>query len=154
MQFAEGTHIDRHPVSTDAPTGGEKRHWQGSSGRTKAARRLGKIHARVAAVRKALLHQVSSDLAHGYAAVVIEDLNAAGMVCNRKLARHIADASFGELRRHSSTSAPGTARSSSSRTGGIRRRRRGPAAALSKTDLTLSDRVYNCGECGLVWTGT
>jgi putative transposase len=30
---------------------------------------------------------------------VVEDLNPAGMVMNRRLARHVADASFGELRR-------------------------------------------------------
>ena len=31
--------------------------------------------------------------------VVIEDLNAAGTLANRRLARVIADAAFGELRR-------------------------------------------------------
>jgi len=31
VQFAEGTHIDRHPVSTDAPTGGGKTHIVGDA---------------------------------------------------------------------------------------------------------------------------
>jgi len=139
---------------TGAPTGGEKTHWQGSNGRTKAARRLGKIHARVAAVRKALLHQVSSDLAHGYAAVVIEDLNAAGTVRNRKLARHIADASFGELRRQLEYKCAwyGTQLVVADRWYPSSKTCSG--CGVVKTDLTLSDRVYNCGECGLVWTGT
>jgi putative transposase len=57
------------------------------------------VHARVAHVRRSLLHELSSAIAKGHAAVVIEDLNAAGMLKNRKLARAVSDAAFGELRR-------------------------------------------------------
>jgi putative transposase len=70
-----------------------------SVGRKKAAHRLGRLHARVAAVRKALLHQITADLAKGYARLVVEDLNAAGMLANRRLARVVSDAAFAELRR-------------------------------------------------------
>ena len=72
---------------------------QGSNGRHKAARRLGRIHARIAALRSAFLHEISSQLARSCKAVVIEDLNAAGMLANRRLARVVSDAAFGELRR-------------------------------------------------------
>jgi putative transposase len=69
-----------------------------SNGRKKAARRLGKMHARVAAVRRHALHELTTMLAQGYASIVIEDLNAAGMVHLRSLARHASDAAFGEFR--------------------------------------------------------
>jgi len=72
---------------------------KGSNGRKKAARRLGKMHGRVAAVRRQLIHQITAELARGYTSVTIEDLNAAGMLQNRKLARHVSDAAFGEFRR-------------------------------------------------------
>jgi putative transposase len=72
---------------------------KGSNGRAKAAQRLGRIHARVANLRKALLHQITCGLAKGHSHVTVEDLNAAGMLKNRCLARAVADASFAELRR-------------------------------------------------------
>ena len=70
-----------------------------SVGRKKAARRLGKIHARVTHLRRNLLHQITTELARGYTTVVLEDLNAAGMLHNRKLAGVVSDAAFGEFRR-------------------------------------------------------
>jgi putative transposase len=41
--------------------------------------------------------------------VVVEDLNVAGMLANRKLARHIADAGFAEIRRQLAYKPTGTA---------------------------------------------
>lgn len=58
-----------------------------SNGRKKAVVRLGRVHARVAHLRRNLLHELSSSIVKGHAAVVIEDLNAAGMLTNRRLAR-------------------------------------------------------------------
>lgn len=121
-----------------------------SGGRRKAARRLGRMHGRVAAVRKALLHSISSELAKGSAVVVIEDLNAAGMLRNRKLARHISDAGFGELRRQLEykTAWYGTELIVADRWFPSSKTCSGCGAV--KADLTLSDRVYECDGCGLV----
>jgi putative transposase len=70
-----------------------------SVGRKRAARRLGKIHARVAHLRTNLLHGITTELARGYTSVTVEDLNVAGMLQLRALARHVSDAAFGEFRR-------------------------------------------------------
>jgi putative transposase len=72
---------------------------KGSANRRKAAARLARIHARVANVRADALHKATSSLARQYETVVAEDLNVAGMVRNRRLARAIADAGFGAARR-------------------------------------------------------
>jgi putative transposase len=123
---------------------------KGSNGRAKAARRLGKMHARVAAVRKHLLHQITTELARSYASVTVEDLNAAGMLGLRSLARHVSDAAFGEFRRQLNykTAWYGTelivadrwfpSSKTCSGCGGI------------DPDLTLADRTYACTGCGLV----
>jgi len=120
-----------------------------SVGRKKAARRLGKLHARVA-VRKALLHQLTSDLAKGYTCVVVEDLNAAGMLGNRSLARAVADAAFAELRRQLAYKAAwyGTELVIADRWFPSSKTCSGCGSV--KADLTLADRVYHCGACGLV----
>jgi putative transposase len=121
-----------------------------SNGRRKAARRLGKIHARVTALRRALLHEVTAELARGHTSVVIEDLHAAGMLRNRRLARVISDASFGELRRQLEYKAAryGTELVIADRWYPSSKTCSG--CGTVKADLTLSERTYDCGACGLV----
>jgi putative transposase len=121
-----------------------------SHGRIKAARRLGRMHARVVAVRKALLHQLTADLAKRYAAVVVEDLNAAGMLANRRLARVVSDAAFRELRRQLEYKADwyGTELAVADRWFPSSKTCSGCGAI--KRDLTLSERVYHCDACRLV----
>ncbi len=65
----------------------------------RAAARLGRAHARVANLRRDGLHKLTTRLAREHGTVVVEDLNVAGMLANRRLARHIADAGFAEIRR-------------------------------------------------------
>jgi putative transposase len=70
-----------------------------SNGWLEAKRRLGRAHAKVANIRRDALHHLTSALATTYETVVVERLNVAGMLKNRRLARQLADAGFGELRR-------------------------------------------------------
>ncbi|WP_233624693.1 transposase [Actinoplanes sp. ATCC 53533] len=58
----------------------------------RAKARLGRAHARVANLRRDGLHKLTTRLAREHATVVVEDLNVAGMMANRRLARHVADA--------------------------------------------------------------
>ena len=71
----------------------------GSAKRRKSAARLARIHARVSHLRADALHKATTALATCYQTVVAEDLNVAGMVRNRRLARAISDQGFGAARR-------------------------------------------------------
>jgi putative transposase len=81
---------------------------------------------------------------------VVEDLNVAGMLRNRRLARHIADAGFAELRRQLAYKTEWN--------GGqlIVADRWYPSSKTCsgcdtvKTKLALSKRTYTCTTCGLV----
>ena len=64
--------------------------------RRKHADRLARIHARVANIRSDAIHKATTDLAARYETVVAEDLNVAGMLRNRCLARAVADQRFGQ----------------------------------------------------------
>jgi putative transposase len=46
-----------------------------------------------------LLPGITTELARGYTSVTIEDLNVAGMLQLRSLARYVSDAAFGDFRR-------------------------------------------------------
>jgi putative transposase len=70
-----------------------------SKNRTKGARTLARLHARIARVRADFMHKLTTRLCRENQAVVIEDLNVSGMLANARLARAIADVGFYEFRR-------------------------------------------------------
>jgi putative transposase len=72
---------------------------KGSRNRVKAKRKLARLHARIAHLRRDGLHQLTTCLTRRFHTIGIEDLNVKGMLSNRHLARAIADMGFGELRR-------------------------------------------------------
>ncbi|MEV0087938.1 IS607 family element RNA-guided endonuclease TnpB [Saccharopolyspora sp. NPDC050642] len=58
-----------------------------------------RVHHRVANLRMDAIHKLTTTIAAEYGHGVVEDLNVAGMLKNRRLARKIVDAGFGEIRR-------------------------------------------------------
>ena len=64
----------------------------------KANAQRNRVHHRVANLRADALHKLTTAITAEYGTVVVEDLNVAGMLKNRRLARKIADAGFGEIR--------------------------------------------------------
>ena len=72
---------------------------KGSANRTKAKRKLAKLHAKIANIRQDTLHQLTTDLTRRFSLIGIEDLNVKGMVRNRCLSRAISDMGFFEFRR-------------------------------------------------------
>jgi transposase len=86
------------PVVFDAETG-KKAYRAPSANWLEAKAALGKAHARVRHLREDALHQLTTRVAGTYGTVVVEDLNVAGMLKNGSLARHVAGAGFGTVRR-------------------------------------------------------
>jgi putative transposase len=120
-----------------------------SNGWKQTRRRLGRTHARVANLRCDGLHKLTTELVACHNVIVVEHLNVSGMLRNRRLARHIADAGWGELRRQLGykTAWAGTrlvqadAFYPSSKTCS--------ACGAVKAKLPLSARVLHCEACGL-----
>jgi putative transposase len=108
-----------------------------------------RLHRRVADLRQDGLNKLTTALASRVGTIVVEDLNVAGMLRNRRLARRIADAGFGQIRRqldyktrwrggHLVVADRWFASSKTCSTCGV-----------VKAKLPLRVRVFQCDVCGL-----
>ncbi len=75
------------------------RQVKGSSNWWKTVCKLRQLHAKIRNCRQDWIHKVTSAICANNRLVIIEDLNAKGMMANHRLAKHIADTSFGEIAR-------------------------------------------------------
>jgi putative transposase len=118
--------------------------------RKSTGRQLARVHARAANIRRDALHKLTTTLATGHGTVVVEQLNVAGMLRNRRLARAVADSSLGEMRRllgyktvwYGSRLVVADPFYPSSKTCS--------ACGWAKAKLTLAERTFHCETCGLV----
>jgi len=121
-----------------------------SNSKKKSASKLAKLHYKISNIRKDSIHKMTTTLAKAKPrSLVIEDLAVKNMIKNRRLSRCLADTSFGEIRRQFEYKSkwfvvdlmvvdrwfPSSKTCSS--------------CGNKKDKLKLSERVYNCTECGL-----
>jgi putative transposase len=98
-------------------------------------------------VRRHFLHQVTNELVKTHDRLVVEDLNVAGMLRNRRLARAIADAGwsdFGRLLDYKQQWRGGTVVTAER---WFPSSKRCSVCGTLNPGLTLSDRVFTC-TCG------
>jgi IS605 OrfB family transposase len=130
--------------------GPDRRTGQRPSQRWETARRkVNRLHARVANQRKDGLHQLTTKLATTYGTVVVEDLNVAGMLTNRKLARHLADAGFGEIRRQLEYKTRWNGGTLTVADRWFPSSKKCSACQTVKPKLSLATRTFTCDACGL-----
>jgi putative transposase len=130
--------------------GPDRRSGQKPSNRWRAANRArNRLHHRVAHLRADGLGQLTTALAANAGTLVVEDLNVAGMLRNRRLSRRIADAGWGMLRRQ-------LAYKTGWRGGTLHVADRWfpssktcSACGAVKAKLPLRVRVFTCDHCGL-----
>ena len=75
------------------------RRKKGSNRREVMRRKIARLHCRIADSRAWSLHNASTRIVRANQIIAVESLNVRGMMANGKIARAVADASFGELLR-------------------------------------------------------
>lgn len=74
------------------------RQTRGGKNQKKTYAKIARVHARVANIRNDFWHKITTRLCRENQAIAIESLNVKGMARNKKLARALADISFGMMR--------------------------------------------------------
>ena len=122
---------------------------KGSANRRKATAALANLHQRVATIRKDATPKATTRLAKEGCVVCIENLNLKGMAKNRTLSRSSMDAGFFEFRRQRiyKTAMYGTRLVLADPW--FASSKRCSCCGSVKTELTLSQRIFRCDECGL-----
>lgn len=103
----------------------------GSNNWRKASLKLGRMHARIANIRKDWTHKFTTSVVRRFGTIGIEDLAVSEMMSNQRLARSISDVGFYEIRRQLTYK-----------------------AQLNNRDLVVASRWFpsskTCSECGHV----
>ena len=121
---------------------------KGSNNRLKQKRKVNKIHTKITNTRKDINHKVSRTLINLYDFIGLESLNIKGMVQNRKLSKAISNISWGDLVQKI------TYKGDENQVPISKIDTFFPSSKLCnkcgsiKDTLLLSDRIYQCNNCG------
>jgi putative transposase len=126
------------------------RRKQGSKNWGKTKDKIRKLEAKIANIRRHTHHNISRHVTINTLpeTIVLEDLNVAGMIKNRRLAKAISDAGMGELGRQIEYKAEWNGIAI------IKADRWFPSSKTCshcgciKDELTLADRTFVCEDCG------
>ena len=121
---------------------------QGSQNREQAKMQLARLHYRIACMRQDATHKLTNYLAQNFGKIVIEDLNVRGMMQNRKLAKHLADANFAEIFRQVTYKAALTGSDVEKADRFYPSSKTCSQCGQKHAGLKLSDRVFTCPACG------
>jgi len=98
--------LDRHLAGLRRACRARSRRKEGSIRYREANREIARLHRRIADIRADAISKLTTRLAKTHGTVVVETLNAAGMLAQKGLPgararrRNLADASLGQIRRH------------------------------------------------------
>ena len=95
MRFKNSRHTRKYERRLAKAQKHLSRKIKGSNNRDRQRLNVATVHEKITNTRLDMLHKVSTQITNEYDIICVEDLNVKGMMVNRKLAKHISDASWG-----------------------------------------------------------
>jgi putative transposase len=129
------------------------RTWAKSARMVRTERRIAKLHARVANLRREQAHQLTTALVREFGVIGVETLAVKNLIGNRRLARHIADVGWGRVLAqlsYKTSWSHGSLLSAADRF--YPSSKTCSSCGAVKAKLRLADRVFTCEDdaCGHV----
>ncbi len=122
---------------------------KGSKNRKKSARKLARMHARIAYIRENAIHQATHAIVKTKpCTIVLEDLNVKGMMKNRKLSRAVGDVGMYEFKRQITYKAEKYGSMVNAVSRWFPSSKTCSCCGWVDEDQDLSDRVFICERCG------
>jgi putative transposase len=128
----------------------KSRRQKGSANRFKTRRQVAIVHAKVARARRDYHHKQALALVRENQVIHVEDLNIVGMVTNRRLARSISDAGWGQFRRIIAEKAQKYGRTVHQVSRWLPSSKTCSACGHCLDELPLQIRSWKCPSCGAV----
>ena len=120
----------------------------GSKNRLKAKRNVARVHAKISDCRSDNLHKLSRKLINENQVVCAENLAVKNMIKHPTLAKHIADASWGEFTRQLAYKAHWAGRTYVEIDRFFPSSKRCNGCGFVKANMPLDVRSWECPECG------
>ena len=95
MRFKNSRHTRKYERRLAKAQKHLSRKIKGSNNRDRQRLNVATVHEKITNTRLDMLHKVSTQITNEYDIICVEDLNVKAMMVNRKLAKHISDASWG-----------------------------------------------------------
>ena len=111
--------------------------------------RIARLHNKISNRRNYFLHNITTYLVENYDIICIEDLNISGMLSNHKLAKSISDTSFYQFRSMLEYKCKWYGKELSVIDRFYPSSKTCSKCGWKKDDLTLSDRIFKCENCGI-----
>ena len=128
---------------------GLSRKVKGSSNRKKQQMRIARKHYLISNIRKNAINQATAEIVKKYDKIIIETLKPQNMAKNRKLSQAINDVSFGEIRRQLEYKSLWFGKELVKADQWFASSKICSCCGHKKDYLKLSERIYNCENCGL-----
>lgn len=122
---------------------------KGSNRHRKNKIKIARLYNKIANKRNNFLHNVTTSLVNNYDVICIEDLNVSGMLSNHKLAKAISDTSFSMFRSMLEYKCNWYGKELVVIDRFYPSLKTCSKCGWKKEDLTLSDRVFKCENCGI-----
>jgi putative transposase len=119
-----------------------------SNNHRKARLKVARLHARIRDTRRDTLQKFTTKIIRENQAIFVEGLNVAGMVQNHNLAKHIADAAFGEIFRELEYKATWYGRIYLALDQFFASSKKCSSCGHTLEELPLSVREWDCPVCG------
>lgn len=125
------------------------RREKGSKNREKAKVKIAKMHYNISNSRNDFIHKLTTELTENYKHIVIEDLDISEMIKHKRMSRSIMDCGLYEFRRQLSYKAELRGNKIFVADKWYASSKRCSGCGHCKKELSLSERIYICLNCGL-----